>query len=517
MFLLRATLRGGGGGGARAISRKLSPSSTLSPSPSGIASVPMTTASTVPAALASSSSSSRILAVRSLSSASGNGGGNDNDDEGDDSKNKIDNNDEKREDLNFLLGQDELPAPPSYVRDAVTGKWTDKERAEISKRDRKLLGMDKDGRGEKVMERLGGRWKEAAAEAAGGAEDGGGGSHDDGLGTLNSEHERVARRIREERLAMGTIGREPADNIVRRGGDGADVDDAEDPSAGAEVSETDRPLTPREYQALKTYAQKEHGVNSTDFELMNDDDAIPRNTLSSGSDAGSADPKQFFDADLDLAYLNPRLNRRAYGSSGEDDDPFAELLPSDFNPARKVNRKHAKPIPRRLLHHNNLSLLRRYTTPGGKIMNRVQSRLGAKDQRKIAKLVKRARHMGLIPHIGQWKFEDHGYLHETGLDAAADDANVGEEAEGKRDWELELEERGLWPLQDETELVSKYYDMGRMMDHIAGPRGKGNRRREELEMLLGGSGALVPEDDKEEKKMASGGGDGIKGGEQGNL
>ncbi|OEU10576.1 hypothetical protein FRACYDRAFT_145650, partial [Fragilariopsis cylindrus CCMP1102] len=49
------------------------------------------------------------------------------------------------------------------------------------------------------------------------------------------------------------------------------------------------------------------------------------------------------------------------------------------------------------LHHNNLALLRRYITPSGQIMNRVQSRLGAKDQRKISKLIKRARHLGLIP------------------------------------------------------------------------------------------------------------------------
>ncbi|EED88776.1 predicted protein, partial [Thalassiosira pseudonana CCMP1335] len=59
------------------------------------------------------------------------------------------------------------------------------------------------------------------------------------------------------------------------------------------------------------------------------------------------------------------------------------------------------PLPKKILHHNNLILLRRYVTPGGKIMNRVQSRLGAKDQRKVAKLVKRARHLGLIPHMGQ--------------------------------------------------------------------------------------------------------------------
>ena len=63
-------------------------------------------------------------------------------------------------------------------------------------------------------------------------------------------------------------------------------------------------------------------------------------------------------------------------------------------------------------------------------MNRVQSRLGAKDQRKVSKLIKRARHLGLIPVLGQWKVEDHGNVKEK---------DILEE----REWEQELIERGL--------------------------------------------------------------------------
>ena len=76
--------------------------------------------------------------------------------------------------------------------------------------------------------------------------------------------------------------------------------------------------------------------------------------------------------------------------------------------------------------------------------------------------------------------------------------------EGKRDWEVELEKRGLWPLQNETELIQKYYDMDKIMDHIAGPRRREdgtsattNKKREELERLLGGVGALVKEKEEE--------------------
>lgn len=63
-------------------------------------------------------------------------------------------------------------------------------------------------------------------------------------------------------------------------------------------------------------------------------------------------------------------------------------------------------------------------------MNRTQSRLGAKDQRKVAKLVKRARHLGLIPVLGQWKFEDKGNVRDVSLMV-------------DRDWERRLVERGL--------------------------------------------------------------------------
>jgi hypothetical protein len=100
--------------------------------------------------------------------------------------------------------------------------------------------------------------------------------------------------------------------------------------------------------------------------------------------------------------------------------------------------------------------------------------LGAKDQRKVAKLIKRARHLGLIPHMGQWKFEDHGFFHDKTL-----------EDEEKRDWEIELEKRGLWPLADETEVFKRYYGLDEMIDHVAG--GVDSKKRAELEELLRGN------------------------------
>jgi small subunit ribosomal protein S18 len=109
---------------------------------------------------------------------------------------------------------------------------------------------------------------------------------------------------------------------------------------------------------------------------------------------------------------------------------MASLSLSDMSPTRLVNRKRAKPLPKEALNHNNLSLLRRYVSPCGRIRNRTQSRLGAKDQRKIAKLIKRARCLGLIPFIGQWNYEHHGNIYEH---------DIHED----REWEAELVRRGL--------------------------------------------------------------------------
>lgn len=385
-------------------------------------------------------------------------------------KNNDDGKSNNDEDKNFLLQNDEdsLPTPPSYVRDSITGKWTDKTHAELSLEERKLLQLDEETKTKELMARLEKQWHDAAAAASD--------SSGDGFGTLHSEQRRVAHRIQEEKLALGTIGRGPTTS---------DDDNKEE-----------QPLSSREFQALKNYASKEHNIHPKDFARLNanDPDLLPHNNMSSGraGSEGNSDSKQFYDADLDLAHLNPKLNKMAYSGDGDNIDhydPFADLLPSDFNPTRKVNRKHAKLLPKRLLHHNNLSLLRRYTTPGGKIMNRVQSRLGAKDQRKIAKLVKRARHLGLIPHIGQWKFEDHGYLHEEGLKQAESD-NVDDQAEGKRDWEVELEKRGLWPLADDNELAKRFYDIDGILEHLAGPMDS-NKRKELEDLLSGGTGEVA--------------------------
>ena len=301
------------------------------------------------------------------------------------------------------------------------------------------------------MKRMEERWEASAQDVQEKDDDG------DGIPVLSSEHTRVAGRILEENLALGPIGRGAIHS----------KEDKDNSSSSNSV-----PLTHREMQALKGYASKRYGIQPKELEkeLQDDPDLLPHGSISSGSNQDRTNTNL---TDVDLAYLNPKLNSMAYAPEGTEhqhSDPFADLLPSDFNPARKVNRRLAKPLPSQALHHNNLVLLRRYSTPGGKIMNRVQSRLGAKDQRKVAKLIKRARHLGLIPYLGQWKFEDHGSLHDATLDTP-------------KEWERELEERGLWPLGNEEEVVKRYYGMEEILDRVGE---RGTKKREKLEELLSG-------------------------------
>lgn len=133
--------------------------------------------------------------------------------------------------------------------------------------------------------------------------------------------------------------------------------------------------------------------------------------------------------DLSLKWLTSRAKwevNKKYGA----ETPFDDMLPRDLNLSRIVNRKRAKLLPRELLHHNNLALLRRYISPAGQIMHRMRTRLGARDQRKISKLVKRARNLGLIPHSGQFIIEDNGNIHEKDIKM-------------NLPWEEELIRRGL--------------------------------------------------------------------------
>ena len=167
---------------------------------------------------------------------------------------------------------------------------------------------------------------------------------------------------------------------------------------------TTEALSPQEFEDFAAYLEQKYGKTLSRDELPVAD--------------GEAD------SDADLTWLTARAQRQLY-----DDDADAEhMTPSDLSPTRLVNRKRARPMPRSLLHHNHVPLLWRFCTPTGQIQSRVQTRLGARDQRKVAKLIKRARALGLLPYVGQCVVENHGVLYDT---------------KQKKPWEEELERRGL--------------------------------------------------------------------------
>eukprot|EP00934_Nitzschia_sp_Nitz4_P004897 Nitzschia sp. Nitz4//scaffold11_size288233//105075//106184//NITZ4_000761-RA/size288233-processed-gene-0.156-mRNA-1//1//CDS//3329534035//4887//frame0 len=285
--------------------------------------------------------------------------------------------------------------PPKYKRDVMTGKFTGETEQELTASEKKLLRMDPIEEQEYLLEKVLNDWdldeKEEGTEAPKRLAD-------------------LARRVRRDNVGLTTLGRSvEAQAAVSKLEDGEDG--FVDPTGFS------KPLSASEFKVFKKHMAEE-------YEMDIDEDDIPvESTSGRGVLDGYADTDE-----LNNKWLSSNAAR--FMDDGKDDDPFSDLLPSDLSPSRLVNRRDAKPIPRHLLHHNNVALLRRYITPTGQIMNRVQSRLGAKDQRKVAKLIKRARALGLLPMAGQFAVECHGNIYEKDI-------------KEDREWEVELKRRGL--------------------------------------------------------------------------
>jgi len=293
-------------------------------------------------------------------------------------------------------------SPPRYKRDAVTGKFTGEEEKELTESEKKLLNMDALEEQEYLLDKVLNEWDIDATNES-----------DESPFPEPIKLSQLARRIREDNAGLTTLGRSAESQAVR-----GKLEDGED----AYVDETgfSKPLSPAEFQVFKKHIKDEQDI------LISEDDIPVESTYDDDNDSvlgGYADSEE-----LNTQWMSSNALR--FMDDTKDDDPFSDLLPSDLSPTLLVNRRKAKPIPRHLLHHNNLALLRRYITPSGQIMNRVQSRLGAKDQRKVAKLIKRARHIGLIPMSGQFVVEAHGNIHE-------------EDIHEDKEWEKELSRRGL--------------------------------------------------------------------------
>jgi len=337
----------------------------------------------------------RPFTIRYLSSSGGSNGGGDDENS---NENTTTNNTDDPFGVHYEDGEDhgklgpKKDLPPRYVRDSATGMFTGKVEQDLTEEEQRMFEMDDIDRHRIITKRLVKQWNKSVDEMG------------------DSEHEvDVARRIREEDMALNTLGRSvdaQSTKGVMDNGDEAYEDD----------KGFSKPLSPNEFKSFRRFMKKEQGIE------VNEDDIPVQQTRDTSPSFTHAD-----NPDLDMQWLTVAAQRVM---ADESDDPFVDLMPSDLNPARKVNNRKSKKIPRKLLHHNNLSFLRRYVTPSGQIMNRVHSRLGAKEQRKVAKLVKRARHLGLIPFLGQWKITNHGNIYEN---------DIHED----REWEKELKQRGL--------------------------------------------------------------------------
>jgi small subunit ribosomal protein S18 len=285
----------------------------------------------------------------------------------------------------------------------VTGKFTGEEETELTEREKALLNMDPIQEQEYILDKVLKEWNIEVDE-----------EKDGGKFGEPEQLTKLSQRIREDNMGLNVLGRSVESQAFR-----GKLEDGED--AYKDPTGFSKPLSPAEFKVFKKHMKDE-------YDTIIDEDDIPveptnRSTNDVSLLGGYADNEV-----LNTKWMSSSAVR--FMDDTKDDDPFSDLLPSDLSPSRLVNRRQAKPIPRSLLHHNNLALLRRYITPTGQIMNRVQSRLGAKDQRKVAKLIKRARHLGLIPTSGQFVVEAHGNIHEPDIHQ-------------DKNWEAELKRRGL--------------------------------------------------------------------------
>lgn len=58
-----------------------------------------------------------------------------------------------------------------------------------------------------------------------------------------------------------------------------------------------------------------------------------------------------------------------------------------------------KNMPLSDIHYKNTKMLQRYLTPAGNIVPRSKNGLTAKQQRRLSREIKRARHLALLPFV----------------------------------------------------------------------------------------------------------------------
>jgi ribosomal protein S18 len=316
--------------------------------------------------------------------------------------------------LLFEDGADGLGSilPPEYQRDSITGRVltsTDASKSGVSKlsdREKRILNMDSLEQDVQLMDSVQKHWTSKGT--------------DDETG-LPKELNDLGERIRETNIATNVLGRSPSAQTTKEV-----LDDGSEFISSDETGFS-QPLTMDEYRTFQKFMKEKHQVDVAVEDVpvttqVKTDGRLPKYGLPATSDT---DPDN---VELSLKWLTARAQRQM--DETVDDNPYSDLMPGDLSPSRLVNRKRAKLIPTKELYFNNLALLQHFITPTGQIMNRAQTRLGARDQRRVARLIKRGRSMGVLPYVGQFKVENHGWLHSSDIHK-------------ERKWERTLRRRGL--------------------------------------------------------------------------
>nr|YP_009306315.1 ribosomal protein S18 [Derbesia sp. WEST4838]AOP19219.1 ribosomal protein S18 [Derbesia sp. WEST4838] len=75
-----------------------------------------------------------------------------------------------------------------------------------------------------------------------------------------------------------------------------------------------------------------------------------------------------------------------------------------YNPRRRRRRKKRIKVKTKNINYKNITLLRHFISPNGKIIPRRLTKVTAKQQRKLCNSIKRARVVAFLPFISMSSF-----------------------------------------------------------------------------------------------------------------
>jgi len=108
---------------------------------------------------------------------------------------------------------------------------------------------------------------------------------------------------------------------------------------------------------------------------------------------------------LSVTQLLARLRRqkKRKGDQKQLKKPIKPIIPPKSLVVLLKDKPEKAIYNRRIIDYKHCGLLQRYIGLGGKILPRRQTRLTAKQQRYVAKTIKSARIMGLLPFVSKEK------------------------------------------------------------------------------------------------------------------